>query len=75
VIFDPEDGGDTFLRNVGSFTDYTALYPRIWQFSFINGVLKVDIHNPEKITELARFVSSQKHGASIFKQNSRLVLF
>jgi hypothetical protein len=23
VIFDPEDGGDTFLRNVGSHTDYT----------------------------------------------------
>jgi hypothetical protein len=22
----PEDGGDTFLRNVGSHTDYTALY-------------------------------------------------
>jgi hypothetical protein len=27
LIFDPEDGGDTFLRNVGSYTDYTALYP------------------------------------------------
>jgi hypothetical protein len=33
LIFDPEDGGDTFLRNVGSYTDYTALYPRRWQFS------------------------------------------
>jgi hypothetical protein len=27
----PEDGGNTVLRNVGSHTDYTALYPRIWQ--------------------------------------------
>jgi hypothetical protein len=29
LYFDPEDGGDMFLRNVGSLsTDYTALYPR-----------------------------------------------
>jgi hypothetical protein len=28
---DPEDGGDTFLRNVGSYTYYTALYSRRWQ--------------------------------------------
>jgi hypothetical protein len=28
-FFDPEDGGDTFLRNVGyKSTDYTASYPR-----------------------------------------------
>jgi hypothetical protein len=28
-FFDPEDGGDTFLRNVGyNSTDYTASYPR-----------------------------------------------
>jgi hypothetical protein len=28
-FFDPEDGGDMFLRNVGSnSTDYTASYPR-----------------------------------------------
>jgi hypothetical protein len=25
-IFKPEDGSESFLRNVGSFTDYTALY-------------------------------------------------
>jgi hypothetical protein len=25
--------GDTFFRNVGSRTDYTALYPRKWQHS------------------------------------------
>jgi hypothetical protein len=31
--FDPEDGGDTLLRNVGSYTDCTALYPRRWQLS------------------------------------------
>jgi hypothetical protein len=30
LSFDPEDGGDTFLRNVGhNSTDYTASYPRI----------------------------------------------
>jgi hypothetical protein len=28
LIFDPEDGGDTFFRNVGSHTDCMALYPR-----------------------------------------------
>jgi hypothetical protein len=28
LFFDPEDGGDMFLRNVGGLsTDYTALYP------------------------------------------------
>jgi hypothetical protein len=30
-IFDPHDGGDMFLRNVGwHSTDYTTLYPRRW---------------------------------------------
>jgi hypothetical protein len=33
LIFDPEDGGDTFLRNVGSYIYYTALYLRRWQIS------------------------------------------
>jgi hypothetical protein len=29
LFFDPEDGGDMFLRNIGWLsTDYTALYPR-----------------------------------------------
>jgi hypothetical protein len=29
LSFDPEDGGDIFLRNVClNSTDYTALYPR-----------------------------------------------
>jgi hypothetical protein len=29
LFFDPEDGGDTFLRNAGyNSTDYTASYPR-----------------------------------------------
>jgi hypothetical protein len=27
-----EDESHTFLRNAGSDTDYTALYPRRWQF-------------------------------------------
>jgi hypothetical protein len=26
LILDPEDGDDTFLRNVGSYTDYMKLY-------------------------------------------------
>jgi hypothetical protein len=29
LLFDLEDGGDMFLRNV----DYTALYPRRWYSS------------------------------------------
>jgi hypothetical protein len=29
IFFDPEDGGDMLLRNVGSIsTDYTASHPR-----------------------------------------------
>jgi hypothetical protein len=28
LICDPENGDDRFLRNVSSYTDYTALYPR-----------------------------------------------
>jgi hypothetical protein len=39
LIFDPEDGIDTFLRNVGSHTDYAALYPRRWEHSFCMKVL------------------------------------
>jgi hypothetical protein len=31
LIFDLQDEGDKFLRNVGSHTDYRALYPRRWQ--------------------------------------------
>jgi hypothetical protein len=31
LFFDPKDGDDMFLRNVGwLLTDYTALYPRRW---------------------------------------------
>jgi hypothetical protein len=36
LFFDPEDGGDKFLRNVGcNSTDYTASYPRRW-YSAVN---------------------------------------
>jgi hypothetical protein len=29
LFFDPEDGGDIFLRNAGSLsTDYKGIYPR-----------------------------------------------
>jgi hypothetical protein len=32
--YNPEDGGDMFLRNVGwHSTDYTVLYPRRWYSS------------------------------------------
>jgi hypothetical protein len=31
LIFDPEDGGDTSIRDVGACMDYTTLYPRMWQ--------------------------------------------
>jgi hypothetical protein len=34
LIFDPEYGGDSFLRNVDWHTDYTALYPRRGQILF-----------------------------------------
>jgi hypothetical protein len=35
-FFDPEDGGDMFLRNVGwNSTDYTASYPRSWYSSIV----------------------------------------
>jgi hypothetical protein len=36
VDFDLEDESDTFLLNVGSHTEYTALYPRKRQHSFPN---------------------------------------
>jgi hypothetical protein len=36
LIFNPEDGGDTFLWNIGSYIVYTVLYPGRWQFSFHN---------------------------------------
>jgi hypothetical protein len=43
LIFDPEDGGDTFLRNVSSHTDYTALYPRRWQPVTVSAQAFVDL--------------------------------
>jgi hypothetical protein len=35
LIFFLEDGGDTFLRNVSSHADYTAVFPRRWQLLFL----------------------------------------
>jgi hypothetical protein len=32
LIFNPEDGHNTFLWNDASYMDYTALYPRRWNF-------------------------------------------
>jgi hypothetical protein len=30
-----DDGGDTFLRNVGAYTDYTIQYPTRWRLSYL----------------------------------------
>jgi hypothetical protein len=49
LIFDRENGPDTFLRNVGSYTDYTAIYPRRWQLSR-KGTRRVEHQNePSKL--------------------------
>jgi hypothetical protein len=34
LIFGPEFGSDKFLRNIGSYTDYTALYSMEWKLSY-----------------------------------------
>jgi hypothetical protein len=34
LIFNPEDRGDKFLRNVGSHMDCMALHPRSWQHTY-----------------------------------------
>jgi hypothetical protein len=33
LFFYPEDGNDKLISNIGSHTDYKALYPRRWQHS------------------------------------------
>jgi hypothetical protein len=50
LFFDTEDGGHIFLRNVGRFsTDYTGLYPRMYNsslmYSYI-GKLPKNLHVP-----------------------------
>jgi hypothetical protein len=35
LIFDPENGGDTILLNVGSHTVFTALHLRTWQYDML----------------------------------------
>jgi hypothetical protein len=35
LIFNPEDGGDLFLQNIGSHMNHVALYPRRWQHSYL----------------------------------------
>jgi hypothetical protein len=32
LIFGPEEGGDTLIRKVASYSDYTALYQKIATF-------------------------------------------
>jgi hypothetical protein len=29
ILFDPEDGGNMFLRNIGVLLNYTALYSKL----------------------------------------------
>jgi hypothetical protein len=41
LIFYPEDGGDTFLRNISLHTEYTALHPRSWQHSNVEVGLRL----------------------------------
>jgi hypothetical protein len=36
LIFDPEDGGDTFLRNFGSHTDDGATYQKMVTFGYLS---------------------------------------
>jgi hypothetical protein len=45
LIFVPDDGGDTFLRNVGSYTSYRALYLTRWLKLKINSVAWVRERN------------------------------
>jgi hypothetical protein len=51
LIFDPEDGSDTFFRNVGSHTDYTALYP-IFSTTIIQHTPCTYVHNIYKCVNI-----------------------
>jgi hypothetical protein len=42
LIFDREYGGDTFLRNVGSHTDYKVPHRGRWKHSYVYTVLNVN---------------------------------
>jgi hypothetical protein len=42
-IFYPEDGGDTFLRNVGSLENYTAPHPKKPAFFIVTAVKTSDL--------------------------------
>jgi hypothetical protein len=49
LFFDPKDGGNMFLRNVGRLSmDYTALYPRRQNSSDITRMIKSQIMRLEK---------------------------
>jgi hypothetical protein len=41
--FYTEDGGNIFLRNVGSHTDFTAVYPRRWERYVSNSAFSVTL--------------------------------
>jgi hypothetical protein len=38
--FYPDDGGDMFLRNVGSYKSHTMSHPRRWNSSFFKAFAK-----------------------------------
>jgi hypothetical protein len=55
LFFDPEDGGNMFLQNIGQLsTDYKALYPR-WQSStkrfvfIVSDVCHLGLKNDDKV--------------------------
>jgi hypothetical protein len=59
-FFDPENGGDMFLRKVGCLSpDYPALYPRR-QYSLEEGSWDISysiyLHFPPKILDVIKYV-------------------
>jgi hypothetical protein len=59
LIFDPEDGGDPLLRNIGSYTFYTTLYPKIYQVS------EVPLWEPESYMSEHCFLSYIEEAMSV----------
>jgi hypothetical protein len=84
LTFELEDSGDTFLRNVGSHTDYTALYPKkmatylpLWEpqirriraSAFLIGLLHSFIADTTAL--LTEPISNSYHNSDIHKDNPR----
>jgi hypothetical protein len=70
-LFDPEDGGDTFPRNVCWFsTDYTASYPRRYYSSYLGCYVTNSIRNREvPVQILARKPSIPTEHFHVFLQS------